>query len=290
MATLVGVALGFINPFLGMLAYSLIAASGQSGNFGANFGINFASSLVGWGIGAGVSATWGSSYLSGLAASALGGAGAGAVTSAMLGGNVGSGALAGLAGGTIGYIGGGIWPLGADAVAGGVASVIQGGKFGDGASDGAFNSMASTVGGLMAPMPKLSQQEVEPGDLVFVKPGKMDFIGWGISLFEGGVFSHVGLVVDNKNMMSAGPQKGVGYQELKHYQDRQARISSRFRGNQNVINAANSLAVSKASYGFGINQKVCSTACGSAISRGTGQGWTGIGPNSQYVLYKSNGE
>ena len=51
--TIAGIVTG--NPFLGMMVYSLIAASGQRGNFGANFGVNFASSMAGFVVGAAAS-------------------------------------------------------------------------------------------------------------------------------------------------------------------------------------------------------------------------------------------
>ena len=86
--------------------------------------------------------------------------------------------------------------------------------------------------------------------------------------------------------------QGVGFQRLERYADRQARVLKNFRGNQNVTAAAMNMAVSKPpiTYGFLPHQKVCSTTCGSVISQATGRSWTGIGPNSQYNIFKSYGE
>jgi hypothetical protein len=97
-------------------------------------------------------------------------------------------------------------------------------------------------------------------------------------------------MVDNKRMASAGPKPGVGLQEIAGYQNRQVKINSKFRGNEKVINSAMAVAKVPMTYGFLPNQKVCSTTCGSAISRGSGQWWTGIGPNSQYRTVRSYGE
>ncbi|MGD0336366.1 MAG: RHS repeat-associated core domain-containing protein [Candidatus Omnitrophota bacterium] len=288
----VGVALGFINPFLGMMAYSLIAASGQGGNFGSNFGINFASSLAGFVVGAaagGIASNFfAGNYWPSLIGSAIGGAAGGAATSAMLGGNVGMGALAGLAGGTISYAGGFVWPLGADAVAGGVSSVIMGGDFGEGAAQGAYYNMAETVGGILGPMPTLGEQNPQPGDTVFLKADSP--VGWGISLFEGGPFSHVGTVTD-QGLASTNFGKNSGFEDLGQYSNRGAYVSTRYRGNQSVINAAAALSNQspKIKYGFFPGQKVCSTITASALNKGNG-GWWGIGPNSELKVMKTYGE
>ncbi len=282
-AAVAGTAVGIVtgNPALGIATYSAIAASGQSGNFGQNFGVNFASGLVGFGVGAGVGSFFSGQFAAGLATSAIGGAAAGATTSAMLGGDVGMGALAGLAGGTIGYVGGYAWPLGADAVAGGVSAVIMGGKFGDGASQGAVHSLGNTVGGLLVPMETLGQQEVKAGDAVYLKPdGPASVL---ISLFEGGVFGHTGVMVSNTEMVqSSWGHGGVKKIDIKDgYLTRGAYVSQRFRGNQQVIKAANALATQRISYGFGPGQKVCSTCNAAAFNQAGYGGWYGIGPNNQ---------
>ncbi|MCX5697566.1 MAG: FG-GAP-like repeat-containing protein [Candidatus Omnitrophica bacterium] len=288
----VGVALGFINPFLGMFAYSAISASGQGGNFGQNLGINFASSLAGFVVGTAASGIasniFGGTFWPGLAGAALGGSAGGAATSAMLGGNVGMGALSGLAGGTIGYIGGFVWPLGGDAVAGGVSSVVMGGDFGEGAAQGAYYNMADTVGGILGPMPTLGEQDPQPGDIAFLKANSSP--GWGISLFEGGPFSHVGTVTD-KGLASTNFGEDSGYVDLGKYSNRGAYVSTRYRGNQSVINAAMALSNQspKIRYGFFFGQKVCSTITVSALNKGD-RGWWGIGPNSQFNVMKTYGE
>ncbi len=279
-----------------MMAYSLVAASGQGGNFGQNFGINFASSLAGFVVGAaasGIASTaFGGTFWPGLAGAALGGAAGGAATSAMLGGNVGMGALAGLAGGTIGYVGGFAWPLGADAVAGGVSSVIMGGDFGEGAAQGAYYNMAQTIGGILAPMDTVKNQNVQPGDLAFMKADGI--FGLGIALLEGGPFSHVKILTDTGNWVSALPKAGVSTFSKASYDNKQAVVLKGFRGNQSVIHAAKSLAASNPPLPYNYvlfgRGRVCSTACGSAISMGGGRQWTGIGPNSQYNTLKMYGD
>lgn len=282
--TAVGTAVGIItgNPALGVATYSAIAASGAN-NFAQSFGANLAGGLVGMGLGKAVGSFWGGEFTAGLAASASGGAAAGALGTAILGGDPGLGALAGLAGGAIGYAGGYVWPLGADAIAGGTASVIQGGEFGDGAANGAYYNLASTAGGLLAPMQTLGEQQesVQPGDTIYFKPGKGDLIGAFVSFFEGGPFAHVGTVVDKNYMASADPAHGTTLQEWRKYGQRQAYINRRFEGNQRVIAAARALAVSNRSYGFIGNQRVCSTTCASAFNQAGYRGWYGVGPNSQ---------
>jgi RHS repeat-associated protein len=288
--TVVGIATG--NPFLGMMTYSLIAASGQGGNFGKNFGINFASSLAGYVVGAAAgglaSNLFAGNYWPGLIGSAVGGAAGGAAMSGMLGGDAGMGALAGLAGGAISYAGGYVWPLGADAVAGGVSSIIMGGDFGEGAAQGAYYNMAQTVGGILAPMPTLGEQNPQPGDTAFLKADSP--VGWGISLFEGGPFSHVGTVTD-KGLASTNFGKNSGYEDLGKYRNRGAYVSTRYRGNQSVINAAKALSDQspKIRYGFTPGQKVCSTITASAINKAD-RGWWGIGPNSQLNVIQTYGE
>ncbi|MDP2922026.1 MAG: toxin TcdB middle/N-terminal domain-containing protein [Candidatus Omnitrophota bacterium] len=285
----VGLVLGVINPYLGMLAYSAIAASGQGGNFGKNFGINFASGLVGYGIGAGINSYFGGGFLSGLTGAAFSGAGAGAAASAMLGGDVGTGAFAGLAGGAIGYAGGFVWPLGADAIGGGVAAEIMGGKFGEGAAQGAYYNMAETIGGILAPMSSLGEQNPQPGDVAFLKADSP--VGLGISLFEGGPFSHVGIVTD-KGLASTNFGKNSGYEDLGQYSNRSAYVSTRYRGSQSVINAATAMAnvIPKIQYGFFPGQKVCSTITAAALNNAGYGGWYGIGPNSQQKMIRMYGE
>ncbi|MDD4910169.1 MAG: toxin TcdB middle/N-terminal domain-containing protein [Candidatus Omnitrophica bacterium] len=282
--TVVGIATG--NPFLGMATYSLIAASSQRGNFAQNFGIGFASSLVGFGIGAGVGAVWGGGFWSGLAASALGGAGAGAAASAMLGGDVGLGALAGFAGGTIGYIGGSVWPLGAEIVAGGVSAEILGGDFGEGAREGGLHSLGQTVGGILAtPTQSLGEQNLEGGDVVFFKPDSA--IGWGIALFEGGIFSHTGIMLNKTEMAHSTWETGTGIVNIeKGYSKRQAYVSNRFRRNQYVIDAAKSLAKEKITYGMLPGQYVCSTFNSAVLDKSGYPDWYGIGPNSQVRYFQ----
>ncbi|MBF0569829.1 MAG: VCBS repeat-containing protein, partial [Candidatus Omnitrophica bacterium] len=194
-AAAVGVVVGMFNPVLGVLAYSAIAASGQSGNYLKNFSVNAVSGMAGLGVGmcAGNLFSDAAQFWGGLAASSFGGAAAGASASAMMGGNVGTGALAGFVGGTIGYIGGQVWPMGAQALAGGVASEINGGDFASGAGEGALNSFGTSLGGDFAPMEKMSAQNVAEGDIVYFQPDSLS--GIAISLFDGGPFSHVGTVV-----------------------------------------------------------------------------------------------
>ena len=284
-ASIIGVFLGALNPFLGMLAYSLVSASGQGGNFGMNFGANFASSLVGWGIGTGVGKMWGDGFLSGLTASALGGAGAGATTSAILGGDVGLGALGGLAGGTVGFLGSKISPMGASALAGGTSAEIQGGEFGEGALQGSLNSAGETVGGILAPGEKFNANNAKEGDIVYLKPDSLQ--GLLISLFEGGPFSHVGIVArdssGNLTLASTNFKGDNGYTPLSKYEKRGAFVSTRFRGNKSVINAAKALATQppRISYGFFPGQKVCSTITAAALNNAGYRGWYGIGPNTQ---------
>jgi hypothetical protein len=289
--TIVGIVIG--NPFLGMMTYSLIAASGQGGNFGQNFGINFASSLVGSVVGAvagGMASNlFAGNFWPGLIGSAVGGAAGGAATSAMLGGNVGMGALAGLAGGTISYTGGYVWPLGADAVAGGVSSVIMGGDFGEGAAQGAYYNIANTIGGILAPMSTIGEQNPQKGDVVYLKADSP--VGLGISLLEGGPFSHVGIVTD-KGLASTNFGKNSGYENLDDYSKRGAYVSTRYRGNKSVINAAMALGdVSpKMQYGFSPGQKVCSTFTAAALNNAGYGGWYGVGPNSQQRIIRMYGE
>lgn len=256
-------------------------------------GIGILSGVIGGGVGLGVGNFLKEglgSFWAGMAGAGLGGATAGAAASGVLGGDVGLGALAGLAGGIISFSGARVWSLGADAVAGGVSSVIQGGEFGEGAKFGAIDNAIITATELLMPMEKLANQEVKPGDLAFMKPDSA--LGYLISFFEGGAFSHVKLAIDNEHFMSATPQKGVNVFKIKDYSDRQTRILKNFRGDQRVINAAKNLSVSKLPYNYVILErgKVCSTSCGNAISVGTGISWTGIGPNSQYNVFKSYGE
>ena len=277
--TIVGIVTA--NPLLGIATYSAISASGQSGNFGRNFGISLVSGVVGWGIGAGIaSLDWG--FAGGLFASALGGAGAGATTSAMLGGDVGLGALAGLAGGTIGYVGGYAWPLGAEAVAGGVSAEIMGGDFGEGALQGGLHSMGKTVGGILAPMQTLGEQDVQAGDTVYFKPDSA--IGWGMVLFEGGIFSHTGIALGDAEMAHSTMKTGadiVDFKKSPEYLSRKAYILKRFRGNRAIIRTAKALAIHKTGYGFLPGQNVCSTFNAAAFNRAGYRGWHGIGPNSQ---------
>ena len=201
--------------------------------------------------------------------------------SAILGGDPGMGALAGLAGGTIGYVGGRAWPLGADAVAGGVASVIQGGDFGEGAANGAYYNLAATAGGLLAPMPTLGQQDVQKGDAIYLKPdGPVNAL---ISFFEGGVFSHTGTMVSKTEMVQSSiGDNGVRIVNTERYKGRGAYVSQRFRGNQEVVNQALTVANrQKINYGFLPGQKVCSTCNAYVYNKAGNSGWYGIGPNSQ---------
>jgi RHS repeat-associated protein len=294
-AAAVGTIVGIVtaNPILGIAAYSAISASGQSGSFGKNFGINFASGMVGWGIGAGIAAKFAGGFLAGLAGSALGGAGAGAVTSAMLGGDVGRGALAGLAGGAIGYVGGRVWPLGADAVAGGVSSVIMGGKFGEGAIEGAYNNAARTVGGILAPMSRFSPENTQAGDIAYFKANSPQ--GLAIALLEGGPFSHVGTITEGGEtgqLASTTFGGDSGYKRSSDYKGRGSYVSTRYRGNQSVINAAKALAntTPKIKYGFFPGQKVCSTITAAGLNKAGYAGWYGIGPNSQLNIIRMYGE
>jgi len=153
--------------------------------------------------------------------------------------------------------------------------------------------MASTTGELLTPMPKIGNQEKQPGDLVYAKPdGPTDFVGLFVSFFEGGPFSHVGLVTDNAHMASAGPKNGVGLQNLSDYANRQGKVLKNFRGNKDVVGAANALAKTtpKMTYGFFGNRRVCSTTTASAINKGGHQGWAGIGPNAQFRIFNTYGE
>jgi len=139
---------------------------------------------------------------------------------------------------------------------------------------------------------QFQEQEIKGGDLVFMKA--QDPLGYLISFFEGGAFSHVGMAVDSKRMVSATPKEGVTYQEFKFFKGRQVTVNQRFRGNQNVINAAKAQTVAKPplTYNYVIwgRGRVCSTTTGNAISEGAGVSWTGIGPNAQYNTFKSYGE
>jgi len=232
-------------------------------------------------------------FWAGTIGSGLGGASAGAATTAILGGDAGLGALAGMAGAVIAFGGSRIWPLGADAIAGGVSSVIQGGEFGEGAQFGAIDNAITTTMDLMMPMETVKNQDVQPGDLAYMKADGL--VGHAIAFFEGGAFSHVKVLTEQNQWVSATPGKGVSTYSKDSYNNRQARIISKFRGNQNVINAAKALAASKPpmSYNYvilGGNGRVCSTTCGNAISVGANIPWTGIGPNSQYNTFKSYGE
>lgn len=282
----------------GVLGATNAAINGN--NIAQGIGLGVLAGGLGTGVGIGVGSfiqDQVGAFAAGVISSGAGGAVAGAATSGIVGGDVGLGSLAGLAGGVIAFGGSSVWPLGADAVAGGVASVIQGGEFAEGAQAGAINNGLTTMIDLLAPMESLGSQNSQSGDLIYMKASSP--IGLLISFFEGGAFSHVGLQYDNENFTSATLQRvpgkdrnGVGSWKLDDYKERQVRIVSRFRGNQNVINAAKNLAISKVpiTYGFGMNQKVCSTTCGNAILDGTSRNWAGVGPNSQYILFKSYGE
>ncbi|MCB9771320.1 MAG: RHS repeat-associated core domain-containing protein [Candidatus Omnitrophica bacterium] len=282
-ATAAGVALGFINPYLGMLAYSLIAASGQGGNFGANFGFNLASGLIGMGVGGAVGNLWSGQFMSGLATAAAGGAAASASMAAFTGGDVGMAALAGFTGGAIGFAGGRVWQLGADAIAGGVASVIQGGDFGDGAASGAFTNMAGTLGGIMAPMEKLGNQNLEAGDAVFFKahnPGAAL-----IAFAEGGIFTHAGTMVNKSEMVEVGldwkgAQKTNIFTGKDKYAGRSAYVSRQYRGNQSVISNALNLIGSVPGYGVFSGRKICSTATATSYNAAQ-RGWYGFDPSTQ---------
>jgi len=141
-------------------------------------------------------------------------------------------------------------------------------------------------------MPTLGEQNPQPGDIAFLKADGP--VGWGISLFEGGPFSHAQILTDNGNWVSATPGRGVSSYPKASYDNRPGVIVKKFRGNQNVINAAKAETVAKPplkyNYVFGGRGRVCSTACGNAISVGRGVSWTGIGPNSQYNTFKTYGE
>ncbi|PIY82390.1 MAG: hypothetical protein COY78_06955, partial [Candidatus Omnitrophica bacterium CG_4_10_14_0_8_um_filter_44_12] len=232
------------------------------------------------------------SFWSGTVGAGLGGAAAGAAGSGIMGGDAGMGALAGLAGGVIGYAGGRVWPLGADAVAGGIASMIQGGDFAEGAKFGAIDNVIATAAGLAMPMDQIKNQDVQPGDIAYMKADGV--LGYGIAFLEGGPFSHVKILSDSNNWVSALPRAGVGTFSKASYDDQQAIILRGFRGNKNVINAARAETVAKPplkyNYVFGGRGRVCSTTCGNAVSVGGGPSWTGIGPNSQYNTLKTYGE
>lgn len=148
--------------------------------------------------------------------------------------------------------------------------------------------MAQTAGGILAPMPTLGEQNPQPGDTAFLKADSP--IGWGISLFEGGPFSHVGTVTD-KGLASTNFGKNSGYEDLGKYRNRGAYVSTRYRGNQSVINAAKALSDQspKIRYGFTPGQKVCSTITASALNK-VDRGWWGIGPNSQLNVIQTYGE
>ena len=211
----------------------------------------------------------------------------------MVGGDVGLGALGGLAGGVISQAGGSVWQLGADAVAGGVASEIQGGEFGEGAMYGAIDNAVATAVELALPMPTIGEQNPQSGDTVYYKPDSIT--GVFISLFEGGPFSHNGIMVDNENMAHASIGGGgeIVNIEKQGYTKRQGAISKRFRGNQKVITAATALTTQyngHSRYGFLPNQKVCSTLNAAAYNNAGYKGWYGIGPNSQFKITKTYGE
>ncbi|MBL7130968.1 MAG: hypothetical protein ISS45_06180 [Candidatus Omnitrophica bacterium] len=192
--------------------------------------------------------------------------------------------MAGLAGGAIGYVGGYAWPLGAEAVAGGVSAEIMGGDFGEGALQGGLHSMGQTVGGILAPTQTLGTQNPQGGDVIYLKPDSP--VGWFISLFGGGVFSHTGIMVSPTEMAhSTWGGKGAGtvdFETNKRYLSRGVYVSRRFRGNKAVINAARALATQtpQIKYSF-FGGKVCSTFNAAAFNRAGHRGWYGIGPNSQ---------
>jgi hypothetical protein len=105
----------------------------------------------------------------------------------------------------------------------------------------------------------------------------------GIALFEGGVFSHTGIVLGNGQMAHSTLASGSSIVkiDIQPYSKRGAYISRRYRGSQQVINTAKSLAVRRTGYGFLPGQKVCSTFNAAAFNQAGYNGWYGIGPNSQ---------
>ena len=277
----------------GILGGANAAINGQ--NIGMGIGMGMFSGALGGAVGMGIGGFLKDgigSFWSGMVGAGLGGAAAGAAGSGIMGGDAGMGALAGLAGGVIGYAGGRVWPLGADAVAGGIASMIQGGDFAEGAKFGAIDNVIATAAGLAMPMDQIKNQDVQPGDIAYMKADGV--LGYGIAFLEGGPFSHVKILSDSNNWVSALPRAGVGTFSKASYDDQQAIILRGFRGNKNVINAARAETVAKPplkyNYVFGGRGRVCSTTCGNAVSVGGGPSWTGIGPNSQYNTLKTYGE
>jgi len=277
----------------GLLGGVNAAISGT--NIAQGIGLGTLGGAIGAGIGVGVGGFLEKglgTFWAGTIGSGFGGASAAAATTAILGGDVGLGALAGMAGAVVAFGGSRAWPLGADAIAGGVSSVIQGGKFGEGAKFGAIDNAMTTMLELALPMKTIDNQDIQGGDLVFIKA--QDPLGALIAFVEGGAFSHVGTVIDSKRMVSATPGGGVTYQSFEKFKGRQVRVNSRFRGNQQVIQAAKAQTVAKPpltyNYVVGGRGRICSTCVGNAISVGTGIAWTGIGPNSQYNTFKTFGE
>jgi hypothetical protein len=223
---------------------------------------------------------------------ALGGTAAGAAVAGAAGSNVGTGALAGLASAAIVGLGSKVWPLGAAAIAGGAASEIEGGEFGEGVRFAAIGRSMGTMLELAVPAETIAEQNPQPGDLAFMKPRNP--LTALISIFEGGSFSHVKMLDDTGRWISATPGKGVDYFSYDAYSGRRGKVVRRFRGNQRVIAVAKAQAVTNPplpyNYVVGGRGRVCSTACGNAISVGAGVKWTGIGPNSQYNTFRSYGE